>query len=149
MNDRKMQFDGLWNKIGSHGIMVLSTCADNRVTSRAMSVVVFDGRFYCQTDERYLKCSQIKINPNVSLCMNNFSVEGECCLSGRSYENEFFVEVMKLNFPDAVSRWSHLPNECVLEITPRLVSSWIYEDNRPYIERWDFKNNMYIKEEQL
>lgn len=72
MNDRKMQFDGLWNKIGSHGIMVLSTCADNRVTSRAMSVVVFDGRFYCQTDERYLKCSQIKINPNVSLCMNNF-----------------------------------------------------------------------------
>lgn len=70
-------------------------------------------------------------------------------MSGRPYENEFFVEVMKLNFPDAVSRWSHLPNECVLEITPRLVSSWIYEDNRPYIERWDFKNNMYIKEEQL
>ena len=30
----------LWNKLGSHGVMVLSTCAENRVTSRAMSVVV-------------------------------------------------------------------------------------------------------------
>ena len=44
------EFQQLWRKIGSHGIMVLSSCAENRVTSRAMSVVVIDGKFYCQTD---------------------------------------------------------------------------------------------------
>ena len=49
MNKEQAEFQRLWNKIGSSGIMILSTCADIRVTSRAMSVVVIDGKFYCQT----------------------------------------------------------------------------------------------------
>ncbi len=128
--------------------MVLSTCADNRVTSRAMSVVVIDGKFYCQTDDRYLKCKQIQANPNVSLCVNNFSVEGECRIIGHPSANGFFVEKMKKCYPDAVSRWSELPTECVLEITPKIITSWIYEDNKPYIERWDFVSGSYVKEIQ-
>lgn len=138
----------LWNKIGGSGVMILSTCADNRVTSRAMSVVVIDEKFYCQTDERYLKCRQIKANPNVSLCVNNFSVEGECRIIGKPLENRFFIEKMKECFPDAVSRWSSLPTECVLEITPRLISSWIYENDKPFVEYWDFENNSHTKEIQ-
>ena len=38
-----MYFENLWEQIGTHGIMILSTCSDNRVTSRAMSVVVING----------------------------------------------------------------------------------------------------------
>ena len=148
MSKEQADFQRLWNKIGSSGIMILSTCADNRVTSRAMSVVVIDGKFYCQTDERYLKCRQIKANPSVSLCVNNFSIEGECHIVGKSSENAFFITKMKEFFPYAVSRWSELPTECVLEITPKFVSSWIYEDNKPYIERWDFENSSYVKEIQ-
>ena len=142
------EFQQLWRKIGRHGIMVLSSCAENRVTSRVMSVVVIDGKFNCQTDQRYLKFRQIKANPNVSLCANNFSIEGECRIMGKPFENEFFINAMQEHFPDAVSRWSELPTECVLEITPKLVSSWIYEDNKPYIERWNFENSSYIKERQ-
>lgn len=142
------EFQQLWRKIGSHGIMVLSSCAENRVTSRAMSVVVVDGKFYCQTDRRYLKCRQIMANPNVSLCVNNFSIEGECRIMGKPLENEFFINAMQEHFPDAVSRWSEFSTECVLEIMPKLVSAWIYEDNKPYIERWNFENSSYIKERQ-
>ena len=142
------EFQQLRRKIGSHGIMVLSSCAENRVTSRAMSVVVIDGKFYCQTDRRYLKCRQIMANPNVSLCVNNFSIEGECRIIGKPSENAFFIAKMKEHFPDAVSQWSELPTECVLEITPKLVSAWIYEDNKPYIERWNFENSSYVKEIQ-
>lgn len=142
------KFQSLWQKIGKSGVMILSTCSDNRVTSRAMSVVVIDGKFYCQTDERYLKCRQIKANPKVSLCINNFSIEGECYIIGKPSENSFFIDKMKEYFSDAVSRWSKLPTECVLEITPKLVSSWIYEDNKPYIERWNFENSNYVKEVQ-
>lgn len=141
-------FYSLWNKLGSHGVMVLSTCAENRVTSRAMSVVVIDEKLYCQTDERYLKCQQIKANPNISLCVNNFSLEGNCRIIGKPYDNEFFITAMKRYFPDAVSRWSKLPAECVLEITPKLVSSWIYEDNKPYIEQWNFEDHIYRRYEQ-
>ena len=50
----------LWKKLGSHSVMTLSTCARSRVSSRPMSVVVIDGKFYCQTDMSYLKCSQIR-----------------------------------------------------------------------------------------
>ena len=142
------EFQQLWRKSGSYGIMVLSSCAENRVTSRAMSVVVIDGKFYCQTDQRYLKFRQIMANPNVSLCVNNFSIEGECRVMGKPLENEFFINAMQEHFPDAVSRWSELPTECVLEIMPKLVSAWIYEDNKPYIERWNFENERYTKEEQ-
>lgn len=148
MQGNQAQFLRLWNMLGDHGIMVLSTCADDRVTSRSMSVVVIDGRFYCQTDERYLKCVQIKANPNVSLCVNNFSVEGECRLIGKPFENGFFIDRMNVHFPDAVARWSRIETECVLEITPKLISSWIYEDNVPYIERWDFEHISYEKAAQ-
>lgn len=148
MDKMQNEFQRLWKKIGSSGIMILSTCADNHVTSRAMSVVMINDKFYCQTDERYLKCKQIKANPNVSLCVNNFSIEGECHIIGKPSENGFFIDKMKEHFPDAVSRWSKLPTECVLEITPKLISSWIYEDNKPYIERWNFENSGYVKEIQ-
>lgn len=40
------EFDRLWNDIDDSRIMILSTCADNRVTSRSMSVVIYDGKFY-------------------------------------------------------------------------------------------------------
>lgn len=148
MSEKRNEFEYLWSKIGGSGVMILSTCADDRVTSREMSVVVIDGKFYCQTDKRYLKCRQIKANPNVALCVNNFSVEGECRIIGHPSQNGFFVDRMKERFPDAVARWSELPTECVLEITPKLISSWIYEDNKPYVECWNFENGSYVKEMQ-
>ena len=49
------KFPLLWKKIGSHGVMTLSACSHSRVTSRPMSVVVINGKFYCQTDISYLK----------------------------------------------------------------------------------------------
>lgn len=136
----------LWDRIGTHGVMTLSTCAEKRVTSRPMSVAVIGGKFYCQTDENYLKCRQLRQNPNAALCFNNFSVEGKCRMIGRPYEHEFFIEAMKKYFGSAVERWSSLPTECVLEITPSLIYSWDYENSKPYMEYWDFDNLSYRKE---
>ena len=53
----------LWKKIGTHGIMTLATCAENRVTSRAMSVIVYGGNFYCQTGtDNALYCNPTFLN---------------------------------------------------------------------------------------
>lgn len=148
MNESKATFQRLWSMLGFSSVMALATCAENRVTARAMSVVVMDEKLFCQTNEQYLKCRQIQLNPNVCLCVSHFSIEGTCRNIGKPAENAAFMEKMKTCFPDAVARWSLLPAECVLEITPRLVSSWIYEDNRPYMERWDFTTGSYSKELQ-
>lgn len=136
----------LWDRIGTHGVMTLSTCADCRVTSRPMSVVVIGGKFCCQTDENYLKCRQLRENPNAALCHNNFSIEGKCRIIGRPYEHIAFIEAMNKHYGSAVERWSSLPTECVLEITPSLIYSWDYEDSKPYMEYWDFENLTYRKE---
>lgn len=142
------EFDRLWNDIDVSRVMILSTCADKRVTSRSMSVVIYGGKFYCQTNKDNLKCKQIADNPNVALCWTNFSVEGKCRIIGRPCDIPDFIQAMKKAYPDAVKRWSMLSEECVLEITPALIKSWIYENNVPYIEIWDFSDNTYRKEQQ-
>lgn len=136
----------LWKKIGSHGVMVLSTCAENRVTSRPVSAVVIDGKFYCQTDENYLKYKQLMQNENAALSVKNFSVEGRCKIIGKPIDHEFFAQAMKKHFLPAYTRYSKLDAERVLEFTPTLIYSWSYELAKPYMEYWDFENLTYRKE---
>ncbi|MBR4223820.1 MAG: pyridoxamine 5'-phosphate oxidase family protein [Oscillospiraceae bacterium] len=142
------EFDTLWEELGSSRIMVLSTCADGRVTSRSMSVVIYDGKLWCQTNMDYMKCAQIRKNHNVSLCWSNISVEGECRILGAPYTVSGFLAAMDRAYPDAVKRWAHIPEERVLEITPSLVRSWVYEDGVPYIRTWDMRDMTYRKERQ-
>ena len=135
----------LWKKIGTHGIMTLSTCSANRVTSRPMSMVVINGRFYCQTDQTYLKYRQISENPNVAVCHKNFSIEGICQCIGKHLENDFFIEVFKKYFYGSYKVYSDLQNELLLEIVPTLIYSWNYKLAKPYMEYWDLKNFSYRK----
>ncbi len=138
----------LWNELGTHAVMTLSTCSDGIVSARPMSVVVINGRFYCQTDISYKKCSQIKDNPNSALCFKNYSVEGTAELLGRPTEYDFFMKAMKKHFRPAYLRYSSLDTECVIEITPKLIYCWKYELGKPYMEYWDFENSQYRKEQK-
>lgn len=139
----------LFRDIGNSGIMVLSTCSGDRVTSRPMSVVVIDGRFYFQTDETYLKYRQLTDNPNVSLSVKNYSIEGIARDIGKPSENAEFMSAMTTHFPSAVSRWSALPSERVIEVSPTLIRSWIYENYVPFTEHFDFTKQIYIREKML
>lgn len=140
--------EALWRKIGTHGVMVLSTCADNRVTCRTMSVVFHDEKFYCQTDENYLKYRQIMKNPKVALCYKNYSIEGVCQCVGKPLDenNDFFASLFKKHFYGSYKAYSSVPTERLLEITPLLVYTWKYELTKPYMEYWDFRSGEYSKE---
>ena len=139
----------LFRDIGSSGIMVLSTCSGIRVTSRPMSVVAIDGKFYFQTDENYLKYRQLTENPNVSLSVKNYSIEGTAHDVGKPSGNAGFMSAMKKYFPSAVSRWSALSSERVIEVSPTLIRSWIYENDIPFTEQLDLTKQIYIKERML
>lgn len=140
----------LWKKIGTHGIMTLSTCSENRVTSRPMSVVVIDGKFYCQTDQTYLKYKQILENQNVAVCHKNFSIEGVCQCIGKPLEskNDFFIRAFKKYFYGSYKAYSDLHNELLLKIIPTLIYSWNYKLTKPYMEYFDFVNSIYRREEK-
>lgn len=146
MTENTMKFQKLWEKLGTHGIMVLSTCADNRVTSRSMSVVVLNEKLYFQTDETFLKFEQISKNANVSVCIGNLSIEGVCRCIGKPDENEAFTEAFKMLFRGSYDAYTGLESERVLEITPTLARSWEYENEKPYMQYWNFENMTYKKE---
>lgn len=148
MNTFEENLQRLWKKIGTHDVMVLSTCSESRVTSRSMSVVVVGGKFYCQTDESYFKYKQILRNSNVALSVKNFSIEGKCRDIGKPLDdtNSEFVSAIKRYFLLAYKLYSHIENERLLEITPTLIYSWSYEFTKPYMEYWDFESQTYRKE---
>ena len=135
----------LWNEIGTHGVMTLATCAENRVTSRSMSVIVHNGKFYCQTDKTFLKYKQISQNPNVALCYKDLSIEGKCRIIGHPLDksNDFFADMFKKYFNHSFKMYSALPTEKLLEITPTLIYSWEYKLAKPYMKYFDFENQLY------
>lgn len=148
MNNFEDDLSKLWKKIGTHGIMVLSTCAESYVTSRPMSVVIVGEKFYCQTDEKYLKFRQIMQNDNVALSVKNFSIEGRCREIGKPLDNDNseFAAAIKKHFLLAYKSYSHIESERLLEIMPTLIYSWSYELTKPYMEYWDFEKQTYRKE---
>ena len=59
----------LFHDLGESKKMVLSTSLENKVTSRTMSVIIVNEKFYFQTDKAFRKYEQIRGNPNVSYAL--------------------------------------------------------------------------------
>jgi len=110
-----------------------------------MSVVISNNKFYCQTDETFLKYKQILINANVALCLNNYSIEGKCRIIGNPLDqsNAFFIELYKKHFYGSYEAYSAIQTEKLLEITPTLIYSWEYKLNKPFMEYYDFETQTY------
>ena len=126
--------------------MVLSTSADNTVSSRMMSVVQADGSFYFQTDIKMRKCRQISMNPNVALCIDNIQIEGKAVQEGRPTEHPVFRDLFRECFKGSYDAYSSLENERVFRVEPVFVQRWVYVDGIPFIERFDVINKDYSME---
>ena len=144
MYERKLS--ELFRTIGKVRKMVLSTSFDNRVTSRMMSFVIFDNKFYCQTDKTFLKYQQIKSNPNVALCIDNIQVEGIAKNIGKPLENKKFINLFKQYYKTSYEIYSFLENEILLEIEPTFIGVWTYKDFIPVREFYNLETKE-IKEE--
>lgn len=123
--------------------MVLSTAFENKVHSRMMSIVLIDNKFYFQTDRNFFKCRDIESNNYVSLCTENFSVEGVCNCVGKPTDDKQFCEIFKRAFPKSFELYSFLENEVLYEIKPQYIKRWIYDNEQPYIEILDIENDRY------
>ncbi len=71
----KEKLNELYTEFGDSKVMVLSTACNNKVSSRMMSIVFIDGKFYFQTDKKFRKYKQVLSNFNVALCIDNIQVE--------------------------------------------------------------------------
>ena len=139
----KEKYSKFFEKIGRSKFMVLSTSKDDFVTSRMVSIIVIDGKFYFQMDKNFKKYNQIIVNPNVSLCIDNIQINGICCDVGRPIENKTFCEIFKEKYPSSYKNYSLLESERLLEIEPIYIECWHYIEGVSYIEVFDVKNKKY------
>jgi uncharacterized pyridoxamine 5'-phosphate oxidase family protein len=117
-------------------ILVLATSANDRVTARSMSCVNIGINIYFQTDKRFIKFEQIKQNPQVALCAGNVQIEGTATIGNHSLHpsNKEFIELYKIYHPMAFKGYSHLENNVVIKVEPKLITLWKYSDEKPYRE---------------
>lgn len=136
-----MDFDRAYStflyEFGEGREMVLSTSLDDHVTSRMMSVVLLDGKFYFQTDWNSRKYEQLFRNRNVALCVDNVQIEGTCAELGRPAASPRFCVAYRERFPAAFERYSTLECERAFSVTPALVRRWFYLDGVPHTEIFD------------
>lgn len=123
--------------------MVLSTSLNDVVTSRMMSIIVLNKKMYFQTDKTFRKYSQLKGNPNVSLCIDNIQIEGHCEEIGHPSENIEFCEAYKKYYTGSYMRYTPLDSERLFAVKPTFIERWLYIDNIPYMEIFDVVNRQY------
>lgn len=107
-----------------------------------MSFVIYENKFYCQIDKRFLKVEQILDNPKVSICIDNVQIEERAQILGKPWEHNMFVTLFK--------NYSFLENEILLEINPTFITIWNYKESIPMrafyrLDSKDYKEEMYIK----
>lgn len=142
-------YEKFWKELGVNKKMVLSSSFENIVSSRTMSIIILDKKFYFQTDKTFRKYSQLKGNCNVALCIDNIQIEGICNELGHPDTNVEFCNAYKKYFPASYSRYSSLENERLFDVLPTFIERWIYIDGVPYMEKFDIVNKKYVSEQYI
>ena len=137
------KYEAFLAEFGKGKAMVLSSSADNRVSSRMMSVVCNDGLFYFQTDKNFRKYYQLINNPYVALCTENIQIEGVCTEIGNPMDNTVFCNVYKECFSGSFKKYTLLKNERLFIVTPTFVERWLYIDTVPFIETFHIEAKEY------
>lgn len=143
MNSFEEKYKAFLSEFGKARKMVLSTSKDNVVSSRMMSVVLMNGRFYFQTDVTSKKYSQLMSNKNAALCADNIQIEGICEENGHPRDNASFCSLFQECYKGSFEAYTMLKNERLFAVVPKYIERWVYKDNVPYIELFDIKAQSY------
>ncbi len=130
----QIELDKVFKQLGTSGIIVLATSAQDIPTVRSMSYVVVEGRIYFQTESEMEKAVQMKQNPKVALCQSNIAIKGIAKCRGRilSEENASIMELYKQKHRGSYDAYSHMEKGELYEVTPTFITVWTYIEDEPY-----------------
>lgn len=130
----------MMEKINPGNKMVLATRSGDGVAARTVSIVAHDNAFYFQTGIDMVKAKEIKECSNVALCFKGIEIKGICVQIGKPTDenNKWFVEAFKELYPSAYEKYSHLEQERIYKVTPKLIKIWEYRGDLPGIQIIDF-----------
>lgn len=135
----------IFAELGDHIKMVLSTSYQDQVTSRMMSVLLIEEKFYFQTDCEMRKYQQLQKNPNVAFCTHNIQIEGICKEVGRPSENETFCQLYQRYFSNSYAMYTNIEKERLFAVSPAYIQIWVYENGKPFVKTLDFERRLYEK----
>ena len=114
-----------FSEFGQGRKMVLSTSVNNKVSSRMMSVIQLNEKFYFQTDINLKKYQQLKTNNYIALCIDNIQIEGICEEIGPPLTNADFCASFKKCFKGSYDAYTSLKNERLFSVTPLYIERWV------------------------
>lgn len=112
--------------------LVLSTCHNNKITSRMMCYVNEDLVIYLLTGKRTTKCRQINENENVALCIDNIQIEGKAKIVGNPTENDNINinRVFRNKHPKYYERFAHFKVATYIEVKCEYLKQWKMENGK-------------------
>lgn len=140
--DYKTEIEKVYQALGESQLMVLASSSQNHTTARMMSCVIYDGKIAFQTSTELHKFKQITDNPRVALCINNISIEGIANIIGHPLEDQCksFTDLYKKHHASSYEKYSPIKSNRLIEVTPQLITLWVYENGEPFRLFIDMQN---------
>ena len=115
--------------------IVLSTCAEGKVTARTMCHINDGVTVLFATDDRSEKVAQMRQNPNIALTVGNLRMEAVAELFGNPGDHPAFATAYAKKFPWLGELYKPTPNDLLVICHPSKISLYKY-DNGPREDTW-------------
>lgn len=128
--------------------MVLSTCSDNRVTSRIVSTACCGDKVYFLSWEHHVKCHQIHDNPRVAICHGNIQIEGIADIKGNplAEANMIYSQKFKMKQPRIFDIFTQFKGMILIEVSITSIRSYVQADGEHYLDCLDFTQKTAYRE---
>lgn len=112
--------------LNKNHLLVLATSLSGKVTARTVNCINKDLTVFFQTSKLSVKYQQMQQNPNVALCFGNMQMEGLAQIRRHPlhYFNRSFAAAYKRLHTCAYEKYSNLPDNVVVEVTPKVIALW-------------------------
>ncbi len=138
--------DKIWEDMGKGFVGVLATHDLSNVGARTMSIVIYDQKFYFQTDADSRKMAQLEGNGDAAIAYENYQILGKCTVVGHPMDllNSNIFDAYKELYPKAASKYSGLRQERLVCFVPKIIEKWEYIEGRAQITIYDFEKHKSI-----
>lgn len=127
--DKTVQY--FWDKLGTACIMQLAASADDRISVRSVSCIMYSDAIVFKTDKNFDKTKQLLKNPNVAMCKYNINVEGIAENRGLVVDepDRKFEKLYAKHLDGSYNAYSHVDTEILVAVYPKQIEIWDCDEN--------------------
>lgn len=115
-------------KLKTEENIILATCANNKVTARAMAHINNELIILFTTSRKSEKVEQMKQNSNIALAIGNLKIEAIAELFGHPKGHSFFISEYPKKFPHLGAIYPEKPDDLLVIAKPKKISLFKYID---------------------